>query len=216
MSKKINVVVPVCWEDVDVTTYARIQQISSKEYPTELAHTTELVKCLCNIDEVYSLPISTFNTIAKEIGFISTPVPSEKKEEIVVDGELYRWVSNFNGLTVGEVISIEQVIDLEELTFSLATDVVAAILLRKVLPNGELEEFDSNLFNERRELFGRVPITDVNGMLGFFLLGGQTSTKPTYLFSVTLSRIPTSTQKRSSVLRRLLKRVAQFLRFTNG
>ena len=49
-------------------------------------------------------------------------------------------------------------------------DVVAAVLLRP-----KDEKFNADLFQERRKLFGEVPVTELIGMVNFFSNGGRHS-----------------------------------------
>ena len=102
------------------------------------------------------------------------------------------------------MLSIEQVIDMEELTYDMALDVVCAILLRK-----EGEEFDSNLFAERRELFNTIPITEIKGMVNFFSNGGRHSIQNTKDFSITVKQ----KRKRKSRAKQILSKVINGFRW---
>ena len=205
MSKKdiIEIEVPTSWEDVTINKYQRLQQIIGQEFKSDLKRTEAITKCLCDIDDITTLPLESFYLISENIKFINDKVTQERFKEVEIDGDVYRWVGSFNELTVGELISIEQIIDIEQLTFNMAYDVVAAILLRKVNKQGGVEDFNSDLFTDRRELFSKLPITKINGMLLFFLIGGKLSTRITQVYSVKLSKTQTSTQKRSRLLRTL-------------
>jgi len=205
MSKKdiIEIEVPTSWEDVTINKYQRLQQIIGQEFKSDLKRTEAITKCLCDIDDITTLPLESFYLISENIKFINDKVTQERFKEVEIDGDVYRWVGSFNELTVGELISIEQIIDIEQLTFNMAYDVVAAILLRKVNKQGGVEDFNSDLFTDRRELFSKLPITKINGMLLFFLNGGKLSTRITQVYSVKLSKTQTSTQKRSRLLRTL-------------
>ena len=102
------------------------------------------------------------------------------------------------------MLSIEQVIDMEELTYDMALDVVCAILLRK-----DGEAFDSNLFAERRELFNTIPITEIKGMVNFFSNGGRLSTQNTKVFSITVKQ----KRKMKSRVKQILWRVINGFRW---
>ena len=108
-------------------------------------------------------------------------------------------------MTVGEAISIELPIDLEELTFTLSYDVVLAVMLRE-----EGKKFDANLFKENRVKFSELPITEVLGMLLFFLNGGQTSTAHTKTYSIhpIAKRI---IRKKRKLLRRLFGKIKKII-----
>jgi len=178
----MKVIVPTSWEDVTVERYQLIRALDRKDYKTDLGLSVAFVDIVCDIDSK-ELSITDFNTISKTIEFMSTDVVADIKKSINVYGDTYKWVADFNSLSVGEMLSIEQVIDMEELTYDMALDVVCAILLRK-----DGEAFDSNLFAERRELFNTIPITEIKGMVNFFSNGGRLSTQNTKVFSITVKQ----------------------------
>ena len=178
----MKVIVPTSWEDVTVERYQLIRALDRKDYKTDLGLSVAFIDVVCDIDSK-ELSITDFNTISKTIEFMSTDVVADIKKSINVYGDTYKWVADFNSLSVGEMLSIEQVIDMEELTYDMALDVVCAILLRK-----DGEAFDSNLFAERRELFNTIPITEIKGMVNFFSNGGRLSTQNTKVFSITVKQ----------------------------
>ena len=198
----IEILVPTSWEDVTVATYQKLKDIKEEDFETPLQHSNAIVKCLCNIEDIGFLTVQSFNDIAKEIAFINEPITNDVVEEVNIRGEVYKWNGNLNQISVGEMLSIEQIIDLEDLSYTSSIDVVLAVLLRK-----EGEAFDSSLFAERRELFNELPITEVNGMLSFFLRGGQIYIERSRHYSVVLCRTQTNTQQKSWSWRRLLKRL---------
>jgi hypothetical protein len=205
-----EIIVPNNWDDVTVGQYHRLQLIKEGK---PFRRSLELIKILCNYEDVGSLPLAVMDEIVKELSFLSTPVPSEIIKDVYIHGQLYRWIGSFNEITTGEALSIEQIIDLEDLDYNLTHDVIAAVLLRKVLPNGELEPFDSGKFMERRELFNSIPVSKVSGMIGFFLRGGHLSTKIIGSYSVKpMSRKRT----RSENWRRRLKRVIRLMQLIGG
>ena len=154
------------------------------------------------MDDLDFLTVESFNEVAKEIAFIQHPITEDIVEEINIRGEVYKWNGNLNQIAVGEMLSIEQIIDLEDLSYTGSIDVVLAVLLRK-----DKEDFDSSVFTERRELFNELPITEVNGMLSFFLRGGQIYIERSRHYSVVLSRTATNTQTKKLSWKRLLKRL---------
>lgn len=198
----IEILVPTSWEDVTVATYQKLKEIKAEDFETPLQHTNAVMKCLCNMDDLDFLTVESFNEVAKEIAFIQHPITEDIVEEINIRGEVYKWNGNLNQIAVGEMLSIEQIIDLEDLSYTGSIDVVLAVLLRK-----EGEDFDSSVFTERRELFNELPITEVNGMLSFFLRGGQIYIERSRHYSVVLSRTATNTPTKKLSWKRLLKRL---------
>lgn len=199
----MKVIVPTSWDDITLETYQFIRALDRADYKTDLGLSVAFIDIVCDIDSK-ELSITDFNTISKTIEFMSTDVKADIKKSINVYGDTYKWVADFNSLTVGEMLSIEQVIDMEELTYEMSLDVVCAILLRK-----EGEAFDSNLFAERRELFNTIPITEIKGMVNFFSNGGRCSIQNTKDFSITVKQ----KRKRKSRTNQILCRVTSGFRW---
>jgi hypothetical protein len=212
----IEILVPTSWDDVTVDTYSRLKTIDPSNYDTLLQHTQAVIKCLCNIEDIGFITNKSLGDIANEITFVNEPITEEVVDDIRAGGKLFRWKGNLNQITLGEMLSIEQIIDIEQLSYQSSVDVVAAVLLREVDKDGKLMDFDSDKFKEYRELFSQLPITHFNGMMSFFLRGGQISTGLTPLYSVKMLGRRTTIQKRSSKLRRLLGRLRKLTPFLNG
>jgi len=201
--------VPQSWSDITVNQYQALIQINPDDYKSQFRYSCQLVQILCEIDDVSQFPLEVVNEIVSHFGFLSEEIPADKKEVITFRGKEYKWRASFNELTVGEMLSIEQVIDLEELSYNMSYDVVCAILIRE----GD-DDFDANKFKEYRELFGELPITDVYGMILFFLSGGRISTK--HMKTYSLQMMSMNTQRRSSWWRRGLEKLTTHLKIING
>jgi len=205
--KRIKIVVPTCWEDVTLNKYQALKEIDRDDFKTDYAYSVEVIKVLCDLDDISLMNIKTQETIINEIGFINEPITTNKIKQFNFEGNFYKWGASLNGLTVGEMLSIEQMIDLEELSYTMSYDVVCAVLLRQ----DNETEFDADKFNERREIFGRLPITYINGMIGFFLRGGQIYTTTSQEYLVTLSRMNTNIPKLNKLLKTKLQRLVIIL-----
>ena len=165
----MKITVPISWEDITVNQYQMLNTLERDKYKTDMQYTRELIDILCGIDSK-KLPLHSFNEISSYLPFLTVEPKAVKKETISINGEKFSWVADFGSISVGEMLSIEQIIDMEQLTYNLSVDVVAAVLLRK-----ENEEFNAKEFNKRRELFGELPITELLGMVNFFSNGGRHS-----------------------------------------
>src|SRR5690606_2752505 len=93
---------------------------------------------------------------------------------------------DFDSLNMGEMISINLVMDENKGDITKALPRMMCILLRKKV-NGELESF-RNSFMDRAEMFKDVIITDISNLLAFFLDGGNSSQKDTKEFSQSQSQ----------------------------
>lgn len=173
MKKEIEVINN--WNEVSVLQYQQLQLLKIEESPSEMDYIIDIITILNDVDRemITGLNINNFNLIAAELKFITKPVPTKKKKTIKIGRKTYKWVDGFHKLSVGEMISIEQTIDSEELTYNMAIDVILAVLLREVNDDGSVKEFNSERFQSDREQFSQLKITDVYGMIVFFSIGGK-------------------------------------------
>lgn len=195
---KINV--PDSWDSVTVNQYQALTQINREDYKSDLDYSASVIQILCELENISNLPLSAIVELAPYISFLSEEVSKEKYQTILIDGVKYSWIDSFEAITVGEAVSVELPIDLEELSFTMAYDVVLAVMLRE-----EGKPFDAKEFNNNRVRFGELPITQVIGMLLFFLSGGKTSTAHLKTYSIVPKRTTISHPKRLRRWKRILK-----------
>lgn len=177
--KQVELTIPLKWEEVTVEQFQKLQVLNKDDYKSDLLYMVDVISVLANstADIIHNIDFGSLNMLIEQMIFVQTPISNKKKEIVSIGEEKYKWIGDFNSINVGEAISIEQIIDLEELSFTMSFDVVLAVLLRKVKEDGTLEEFDAKKFEEHRELFSKIPITDVYGMIIFFSLGERPSMK---------------------------------------
>jgi hypothetical protein len=202
----MEITVPTSWNDVTVNQYQALTQIDKESYPNDLAYTVAVLQVLCNLDNMTTIPLSAMQELAPSISFLAKEPNKERYNDVSYNDVSYEWIESFNAITVGEAISIELIIDLEELTFASSYDVVLAVMLRE-----KGKKFNAKEFNRNRDLFGGLPITEVLGQLLFFLNGGQTSTAHLKTYSITRSLMITSRKKnlkKWSKAKKLLKQIS--------
>ena len=203
----MEITVPTSWNDVTVNQYQALTQVNKDNYKTDLGYTTAVLQILCDLDSMVELPLQAIADLAPYIAFLPTEPSKEKYNTLPYKGKKYDWLPSFNSITVGEAISIELPIDMEELNFALSYDVVLAVMLRE-----DGEEFNAKEFNKNRELFGQLPISEVLGQILFFLSGGQNSTAHTKTYSI--QPMHTTILQRKSLPR--WKRILKRIRLING
>lgn len=201
---KINV--PTQWKDVTLSQYQAIGQLDKDAYNSDLKYSADIVQILCDIQNVQDIPLNVIAQISDHITFLGTDVTKERLTSFEHNGKRYEWLGNFNEVTVGEQLSIEQTIDVEQLSVNEALDVVCAVLLRE-----EGKPFDSDNFEANRELFSSFPVTKVLGMIIFFLSGGLLHTETMEAYSIVPISMKANTQTKSSKLKRLLKKMIQYI-----
>jgi len=179
ITKEQTVSIPSGWDEISVRKFQEIQLIDRESYDSQILYMIDIISILADIDKhiVCGINISNLNTIASNMMWIQKSVSTERVHNIEIGKDTYKWKGDFNSITVGEMVSLEQVIDLEELSFSMTFDVILAIFLRKVKPDGTLEEFKAEEFEANREKFSELKITDVYGMIVFFSVGVTSSIK---------------------------------------
>ena len=196
MGEQIKITIPQGWDEVTIERFQMLQTLKDvKEYESQLTYMIDVISILADVDVSYisGINMENLNLIANDMGWLQEDIKSDKKEVITVDGVEYKWKGKFNELTVGEMISIEQVIDLEELSYNMSFDVIMAILLRKIKEDGTLEEFDAKSFEVMREKFSKLMITEIYGMIVFFSLGVKS-----FMSNIQESSVPAVTEKKTN------------------
>jgi len=198
--------VPTSWNDVTVGKYQALTQINREDYKTELAYSVAVLQVLCDLDEIHSLPLAAINELAPHVAFMSQEIPTEKYKTVNIDGVNYNWINAFNEIKVGEAVSIELPIDLEELTYALSYDVVLAVMLRE-----DGKEFNAKEFKANRIKFSELPITEVYGMLLFFLNGGTTCISHTKTYSIVPMHTTILRMRNSNRWQRMIRKVTSLI-----
>tara|TARA_R110001632_G_scaffold231783_2_gene371038 strand:- start:317 stop:1000 length:684 start_codon:yes stop_codon:yes gene_type:complete len=166
----MDIIIPESWDDVTVNQYQALKELNKDDYNSDLGYANVVLQILCDIPTADPFTLDVVAKIMPYLNFVNTPPPTKKLKSFVYKDDSYNWIGDFGAITLGEAVSIEQIIDLEELTFDQSLDVVLAVLLRK-----NEEAFTAEGFTKNRISFGSLPISKVNGMLLFFLNGGKSS-----------------------------------------
>lgn len=165
---------PSDWNEVTVGIYEDVIKASQKMVNNKIEAVVELLNALCgmNADEVYMLPVDSFNQICDTLNWIKDPINAQSKESIIIDGEEYFIKDEFNKLSMGEVISVETILDKHNNSVEAALSDLLCIFLRKKKDNGKLESFKSDFMN-RSAIFKNIMITDIYSVMIFFSSGGS-------------------------------------------
>lgn len=156
--------VPTKWEDITLKQYEDISRYyGDKDKKFDMR---DVIHILCNktVDEVNELPVDFLEEIMDILAFLQTP-PKEREatNKVVVNGETYQ-INVQNKLKTGEYIASETVMKEDKYNYS----AMLAILCRK---EGEVydSKFENEMVEERIKMFEKVPITDLLGVVAFFL-----------------------------------------------
>jgi len=160
----IELLLPTAWSDVTLGEFIVLSKLDIDEHSNPIDYYVKILRVFGNdISEVANyIKVNDSKIIASSLSFMQIkPTPSNIKQ-VKIDGIEYFLPTNMNELTVGEVISIETLI--EGLTSVEAMDAILSVILR---PKDEV--FDSNKVVDRRRLFkANLNIEDVLGMSVFF------------------------------------------------
>ena len=115
-------------------------------------------------DYIASLPSEFLDAILEKLSFLSTaPEVGEASNKIVIDGEDY-FINIMEKLKLGEYVAVDTVIKNDSSDYSS----ILAIICRK---DGEIydSKFEAEIFEDRKKMFERQPITKIMPIIGFFL-----------------------------------------------
>lgn len=156
---------PESWEEVSL---GQFQLISNIVFETKLQYAINIFHILTGLEEKYILTIdkNQFSKILETLNFINNQnFKEEVKKEFIIDNDKYIF-KNLYDLTLGEVISIETLIEKSPNNIILVCHEILAVLYKK-----EGEEFDASLIESRGKLFKeKLMIDEFYKVITFFLL----------------------------------------------
>lgn len=149
--------VPENWNEVTLGDYETFYKLK----PETARERVELVAKIVKVDSalLLSWPAEVFNRIVDTISFIFEDTPLEANPAVVVDGVTYL-VSVEDDISLGAWVDAEEVQKTGEAVLSN----VLAIVCR---PPGEA--YNYRLSEQRQKMFAALPMSQITGVLGFFL-----------------------------------------------
>lgn len=181
--EQVVVNVPGGWEDVTVDQFMRLQKIE-REGKSDLAYMVAVIEALCDVpaDVIREADLDNAALVISELTWITQPITAPRREHVMLDGVKHTFKPSAH-MTVGEALTVETVIDLEELNYITAMDVVLAVMLRAP---GQTE-FDANSFVEMRAKCGRLKVTEVYADVVFFSTSESARRRSTTLLRISRS-----------------------------
>jgi len=164
MSKTL--LIKTSWNEVTLSEYMKVSELEYDEKLKKfnLTRSIKMIAALSNKSEKELLTYDNkmFGTLFEKIGFIfNEDIKDLSKKPFDVNGKKYMFVENFNNLTTGEMISVEQLLlDAGDSGESFLPDLLA-ILIRPAIEykteSGKkafkAEDFDTKKLKDRRALF---------------------------------------------------------------
>ena len=168
MNKEI--LIPTSWQDVTLGEYIELSKLDISSYKSPVEYYIHMLRLFGNddIESIFEyIKAVDLNSIVGQMDFMKEQPKQLDNKSIDVNGVKFYLAKNLNEITVGEYVSIEQMIETDKLDSVSAIPVILSVILRPLD-----EEFDSNLCAERIELFkNSLSIEDVLGMSVFFSIG---------------------------------------------
>lgn len=164
--------VPDSWADIELARY----QIFINDKPTNARGLVSTLATICGVENktLLSLPLDVFNRIADITNFVFDDAKSiNASPSILIDNKLYL-INAQEKLTFGEWIDCEQV-------QKEGNDVTAKVLAIVCRP--QLEDYNSDLIDERAAMFSAQKMDKILPLLSFFLRCNELSMKQIGLFS---------------------------------
>lgn len=157
-------VIPTSWHDITLDMFSDIERYyADKDKNFDIREVLHILTGKSQ-DEVNALPVEFLDKILEKLSFLSEkPYTSEPRNWIVIDGEKYI-VNTFEKMKTGEYVSFDMAMKNDKHDYS----TFMAILCRK---QGEAydSKYEAELFEERKKMFGKVPVMDVMAVVSFFL-----------------------------------------------
>ena len=171
--------VPKDWSEITLKKYQEIERYY--EDKDKAFNVLDVLDILIDKDKDYimSLPTEFLDTILAHLVFITlSPEVGEATNKIVIDGVEYK-VNVMEKLKLGEYVAVDNVIkaDIHDYASMLA------IICRK---DGEVydSKFEAEVFEKRKEMFEKQPVTKILPIIGFFLNLYIMSEKHSQLYSL--------------------------------
>lgn len=154
----ITIEVPTSWQDIKVRDYETFYM----DKPETTSERIELIAKICKTEAsiLRSWPAEIFNTIVDKCDFIFKETNAEPCPSIVVNGKTYI-------VPIEEKLSLGAYVDADEVQKS-GEAVISNVLAIVCRPAGE--EYDHENNEERAVMFADLPVSQVLGVLAFFLL----------------------------------------------
>lgn len=169
LDEEINV--PENWDEITLKDYEGFY----KQKPKDIREKVILISTICKVDPelILSWPAEVFPIIVDAAKFLFFDPVAEPKAGVKVDGVTYV-------IPIEEKLSLGQYIDADEIQKA-GENVLSNVLAIVCKPHGEAYDPDKN--EERAEMFGSLPMTEIQPLLAFFLTCKNALEKHTKAYS---------------------------------
>lgn len=156
--------IPTSWDDITLKMFEDIERYYSDTDKKFDAREVLHIFTDKSIDEINELPIEITEMLMNKLLFLQEkPKDVEASNKVKIDGEEYV-INVMEKLKTGEYISIDTIMKGDKYDYGS----ILAVICRK---EGEVydSKFEAELFEQRKEMFEKQPITKILPIIGFFL-----------------------------------------------
>lgn len=168
MNKEI--IIPTSWQDVTLGEFIELSKLDVDSYETPVEYYIHMLRVFGNddIENIFEyIKAVDINNIIGQMSFLNTPPKQLDDKTVTIGKQVFHLIENLNEITVGEYVSIEQLIEQGQFNSVTSIPTILSVILR---PKGEI--FDSSKCAERIELFKKsLSIENVLKMSVFFSIG---------------------------------------------
>jgi hypothetical protein len=164
---------PENWDEVTVQKFCNVYKNNYDNY-TEFESSMILLSTLSGIQReiVEMMDINDFKMLLDKLKFIKDEVIKTDVESIKIGEDEYYLHSDFNKFTTGEIITIEMILKNADNNLFKVMSELLCVFLRKKNNNGKLEKFKTSML-ERKEIFDKIPVSQIYHIFNFFLAGSD-------------------------------------------
>ena len=179
--------IPIDWSQISLKMFQDIERYYSDKDKKFDAREVLHIFTNKSIDEINELPVEFVEILMDKLSFIQdSPKEKEPSNKIKIDGEEYI-INVMEKLKTGEFIAVDSVLKDDKYDYAS----ILAILCRK---EGEIydSKFEAELFEDRRKMWERQPITSILPLISFFIncyIMLETPSQVSSLVEVELNRI---------------------------
>ena len=169
---------PTSWSEVSLGSYAKLMSALENDATSEIELIIKTLNALVGISttELTKVPLKELKIAYAELSTLTSTLPSNELVKMIdVNGEAYGFIPDFDLLTLGEFVDLDNY--LQDCWSNL--DKIMAVLYRKVTKvnkdgSYEIEEYNLKSSKASRELFkDKLSIDVIYGSLVFFYALGS-------------------------------------------
>jgi hypothetical protein len=169
------------WSEITFAQYIEVVNINKDKW-NDLEKAVKIIAHISNKpaeceQSILKLSREDFEELASYFVWTNHPIDEFKSEKDVleIDGKSYKIKKDYNKLSLGEMISVETLIENNKNLD--AFEVAFGVLLRELDENGNEKEFNEDVFlHVIQQLKEKVMLLDIYNHISFFLSGVQIST----------------------------------------